>query len=92
MIERIYQKILDDHFEKNNQMAFLSGARQVGKTTTSRAIKTKCIYINWDNQADRIAISAGPDNVAEKSGLLDLENKQASKSTSADFPIATGLI
>ena len=77
MIERIYQKILDDHFEKNNQMAFLSGARQVGKTTTSRTIKAKCLYINWDNQADRIAISAGPDNVAEKSGLLDLENKHA---------------
>ena len=77
MIDRIYQKLLDDHFEKNKQMAFISGARQVGKTTTSRSTESKCIYINWDNQADRIAISAGQDHLAEKTGLLHAENKQA---------------
>lgn len=77
MIERIYQKILDDHFEKNNQMAFLSGARQVGKTTTSQVTMDTCIYINWDNQSDRIAISGGPDNIAGKTGLQDLQNSQA---------------
>jgi len=77
MIDRIYQTLLDDHFKKNDQMAFLSGARQVGKTTTSRATRDNCIYINWDNQSDRFAIIGGPDKVAGRIGSQDLNIIQA---------------
>jgi len=39
-------------------MAFISGPRQVGKTTTCRAHAD--VYINWDNIDDRELILAGP--------------------------------
>ena len=32
-MKRIYEILLADHFAHNRQMAFLSGPRQVGKTT-----------------------------------------------------------
>ena len=31
---RLYDQLLDEHFAGNRQMAFVSGPRQVGKTTT----------------------------------------------------------
>lgn len=35
MIQRIYKAILNEHFDQNQQMLFLSGPRQCGKTTVS---------------------------------------------------------
>jgi hypothetical protein len=32
-MKRIYESLIADHFANNRQMAFLSGPRQVGKTT-----------------------------------------------------------
>jgi len=51
-------------------MAFVSGPRQVGKTTICRALGTG--YLNWDSINDRRIILRGPDAVAENIGLNEL--------------------
>jgi|GEM_PF-4286729 len=35
-MDRIYDKLLEKHFNSYSQMAFLVGPRQVGKTTISK--------------------------------------------------------
>jgi predicted AAA+ superfamily ATPase len=35
-VNRIYEKLLTDHFASTRQMAFLSGPRQSGKTTLAK--------------------------------------------------------
>ncbi len=51
-------------------MAFVTGPRQVGKTTTCRALTSA--YLNWDNQDDRRVLLAGPGAVAARIGLTEL--------------------
>lgn len=65
--KRIYDTILAHHLASNRQMAFVSGARQVGKTTTCRLAADR--YLNWDNTDDRGQIVKGPAVVAEQLGL-----------------------
>ncbi len=72
MIPRIYLKVIQDHFVRNRQMLFLSGPRQVGKTTSSLTAATPENYLNWDNEAHRAVILAGPEAVAKHFGLFDL--------------------
>ncbi len=55
---RLYDTFLAEHLATQRQMAFISGPRQVGKTTTCRARAD--VYINWDNIDDRELILAGP--------------------------------
>lgn len=55
---RIYDTLLTEHLTKQRQMAFISGPRQVGKTTTCRVHGDT--YIDWDNIDDRESILAGP--------------------------------
>jgi len=55
---RLYDTLLAEHLVKQRQMVFLSGPRQVGKTTTCRVHGNT--YINWDNIDDREFILAGP--------------------------------
>lgn len=69
MIKRIYDVLLEDHFSKNRQMVFLSGPRQVGKTTASRSSEKQIVYINWDNQADKKSLLKGPDEIILKHEL-----------------------
>ena len=64
---RIYDGLLAEHLTKYRQMAFVSGPRQVGKTTTCR--NHADAYINWDKLDDREWILAGPANLVEQ---LDL--------------------
>ena len=64
---RFYDHLLAAHFVENRQMAFLSGPRQVGKTTTGRACADA--YVNWDNMDDRERVLAGPQRVADFLGL-----------------------
>ncbi len=61
---RLYDALLTEHLEKNRQMAFISGPRQVGKTTTCR--RHGDAYINWDNIDDRESILSGPTRLIEK--------------------------
>ena len=49
--KRLYDSLLDDHLDSTRQMAFISGPRQVGKTTTCRAHSG--MYLNWDDIDDR---------------------------------------
>lgn len=58
------------------QMVFLTGPRQVGKTTLCKSISQKDYYFNWDNQDDRVLIISGPNKVAEGSNIHQLTEKQ----------------
>ena len=71
-MERTLRGELVRHFRKNRQMAFLSGPRQVGKTTLAKALVGSfpdSTYLNWDNQTHRALILKGPDAVAAHIGL-----------------------
>ena len=50
-------------------MAFLSGPRQVGKTTLAEMLLPEAKYYNYDNPADAAKIGAGPDLVADDIGM-----------------------
>jgi predicted AAA+ superfamily ATPase len=67
---RLYDRVLQDHFARHRQMAWVSGPRQVGKTTTSRMEATE--YLNWDNADDRRLILRGPAAVATRIQLEQL--------------------
>jgi len=73
-IPRMYDALLRDHFRENRQMAFLSGPRQVGKTTLARGLAAQ--YLNWDRKSDRALFLAGEDEVARVAGL---DRKRAEK-------------
>ncbi len=76
-MERRYEHVLLEHFGAYRQMVFLSGPRQVGKTTTARTVAQalgEYYYFSWDRQTDRAAILAGPDAVAERMGLHRLRS------------------
>ena len=63
---RVYDALLSEHLAANRQMAFVSGPRQVGKTTTCRRHADS--YRNWDNVDDRELLLAGPGSLAEAVG------------------------
>ena len=63
---RIYDALLAEHLAANRQMAFVSGPRQVGKTTTCRGHADN--YCNWDNLDDRELVLAGPASLAAAMG------------------------
>ena len=50
------------HQDLAQEMVFLSGPRQVGKTTLAKTFLNKEAdrYYNWDNRDDRRADSGGP--------------------------------
>jgi len=61
---RLYSSILADHLRRHRQMAFVSGPRQVGKTTVCWALGDA--YLNWDNADDRRAVLRGPASLADR--------------------------
>ena len=65
--KRVYDTLLTEHVATQRQMAFVSGPRQVGKTTACRRLAQS--YLNWDNLDDREPILAGPLALAEQLGL-----------------------
>ena len=64
-MKRIYESIVKTHLHQLNQMVFLAGPRQVGKTTIAKFIlkKEEGIYLNWDILKDRELILSGYDNI-----------------------------
>ncbi len=64
---RIYDAVLAEHLTKHRQMAFVSGPRQVGKTTTC-GLRADAV-LNWDDFDDRETILGGPKRVAAAVGL-----------------------
>ena len=61
-MDRVYINSLRNHFDSYNQMAFMSGPRQVGKTTIAHKLQshfTESVYLNWDVIQDRERILQG---------------------------------
>lgn len=78
-MKRIYLSIIKDHFKDCQQMIFLVGPRQAGKTTVSLMAKefTKDFtYLNWDNLDHRKIIVEGVKKVADLIGLDKLTLKK----------------
>jgi uncharacterized protein len=67
-MKRRYEEMLNNHFQYDSQMAFLSGPRQVGKTTSSWAFSPTPHYFSWDNDAHRQIILSGAPAVADDIG------------------------
>jgi len=74
-IQRLYDKIVARHLAKYRQMVFLSGPRQVGKTTVAKHFSPH--YFDWDNVNARARILKGPDSVAEAAQLDALREGKA---------------
>lgn len=78
-MKRVYLSIIKEHFKNYQQMIFLVGPRQAGKTTVSLMAKelTKdFVYLNWDNLDNRKIIVAGVKSVADFAGLNKLVSKK----------------
>ncbi len=62
-MKRIYEEILKKHLKTYDLMVFISGPRQVGKTTLAQMlvdITDNYLYINWDNVDSREKVLSGP--------------------------------
>ncbi len=55
-------------------MLFLTGPRQVGKTTVVKAAAD--LYLNWDSPVDQRLIASGPEAVARRLGLDALSERR----------------
>ncbi len=66
-IRRTYSAMIDESLVEHRQMAFVSGSRQVGKTTTCRNLSE--VYLDWDNEDHRTLILEGPAAVAAYAGV-----------------------
>ena len=62
---------IKEHFAECRQMLFVSGPRQVGKTTSAKSALKNAVYLNWDIADDRQLLLAGQNAVAEKLGVSD---------------------
>ena len=79
-IRRVYEKIIAAHLAKYRQMVFLSGPRQVGKTTLAKSFSSS--YLDWDNVDARALILKGPGAVA---------TTFAPRQLGARLPVVSGL-
>jgi predicted AAA+ superfamily ATPase len=65
-MKRVYTSIIKDHFNRNDEMLFISGARQVGKTTVAKITLDGDGFFNWDLQEDRLLILGGQRALSER--------------------------
>jgi uncharacterized protein len=63
---RLHDQLLMERLPRS-RTAFISGPRQVGKTTACRALSAR--YLDWNAAADRRIILKGPEAVARHLGL-----------------------
>jgi predicted AAA+ superfamily ATPase len=63
MKPRLYDKIVAQSLKEFRQMVFLSGPRQVGKTTVAKAYAK--YYLNWDKDSVKNLILSGQESVGE---------------------------
>jgi uncharacterized protein len=79
MLLRIYTKLIEEHLKNYNQMVFIVGPRQSGKTTTSQLLSQsvfETFYLNWDNLDHRKLILDGPESLARHHSLATLSRKK----------------
>ena len=57
-MKRIYENLIEDHFDSNRQMVFISGLRQTGKTALAESVLPDAVRINYDKAADACIITA----------------------------------
>ncbi|MEA3347225.1 MAG: ATP-binding protein [Candidatus Auribacterota bacterium] len=77
-MKRIYTSVIKEHFARFQQMVFLIGPRQAGKTTVSLMAKefsSQFSYLNWDNLDHRKIILDGVNSVACFAGLDKLTSE-----------------
>lgn len=77
-MKRIYTSVIKEHFARYQQMVFLIGPRQAGKTTVSLMTKeftAQLSYLNWDNLDHRKIILEGVNSAAGFAGLDKLALK-----------------
>jgi len=68
-MKRVYGPLLQDHFQQTHKAAFLSGPRQVGKTTVAQDYVSQFqenTYLNWDSFSDREKILKGQSNLLQE--------------------------
>jgi uncharacterized protein len=61
-MERLYDNLLFENLQRYEQMAFISGPRQVGKTTSGEHLLERFgegLYLNWDIPAQRLILLEG---------------------------------
>ncbi len=78
-MKRIYEAVLQHHLAEANQMVFLSGPRQVGKTTISRSVETSTsefLYLNWDDLEHRTIIMEGASVIADQLKLAEMHARR----------------
>jgi uncharacterized protein len=63
---RVHDQLLGERLPRS-RTAFISGPRQVGKTTACRTLSPR--YLDWNAAADRLIILKGPEAVARHLGL-----------------------
>lgn len=71
-VKRLYDNVLKEHLNELQQMVFLVGPRQVGKTTialTAKNLTQNLTYLNWDNKDHSQIILAGPKAIADYAAL-----------------------
>ena len=74
-MHRYIQDQLLSHIQNYRQMIFLSGPRQVGKTTTANTIGSMLEsyrYFNWDDSDDQEIILNGPKSVVNAINLIEV--------------------
>ena len=71
---RIYKTMVEAHLGDYRQMVFVSGPRQVGKTTISESVATT--YLSWDDEDARKAIQSGQRTLASRYGLEEHSDSQ----------------
>ena len=74
-VKRLYENIIGEHLGMFRQMVFLSGPRQVGKTTIAKTFASN--YLNWEEKETRLLILKGAKAVG-KSLALD-EDRDSGK-------------
>ncbi len=71
-MKRLYTEIIREHLNENRQMAFISGPRQVGKTTVARQLMSDERYLNWDVPEARQIMLTGAAGIASAMRLDEL--------------------
>jgi predicted AAA+ superfamily ATPase len=77
-MDRYYHTFLGNELAENRQMAFVSGARLVGKTTLAKQIGQlfqSTFYLNWDDIEHRQLILAETNRLVEALGLNQLQTR-----------------